>query len=31
MENQDIIAKTREALSPFETENIVKFVKQLSF
>ena len=31
MENQDIIAKTREALSPFETENIVKFVKHLSF
>ena len=31
MENQDIIAKTRDALAPLETENIVKFVKHLSF
>jgi len=31
MENQDIIAKTKEALSPLETENVVKFVKGLSF
>jgi hypothetical protein len=31
MEKQEIIAKTREALTPFETENIVKFVKELSF
>ena len=31
MEKQEIIAKTTEALAPFETENIVKFVKELSF
>lgn len=31
MEKQDIIAKTRDALAPLETENVVKFVKGLSF
>ena len=31
MENADIINKTKDVLSPFETENIVKFVKGLSF
>jgi hypothetical protein len=31
MEKQEILTKTKDALSPFETENIVKFVKHLSF
>ena len=31
MEKQEVIAKAREALTPLETENIVKFVKELSF
>ena len=31
MENADIINKTKDVLSPFETENIVKFIKGLSF
>jgi hypothetical protein len=31
MEKTEIIDKTREVLSPFETENIVKFIKGLSF
>jgi hypothetical protein len=31
VEKTEIINKTKEALSPFETENIVKFVKGLSF
>lgn len=31
MEKQEIIARTEKALSPFETENIIRFVKELSF
>jgi hypothetical protein len=31
MEKQEIIAKVQDVLAPFETENIVKFVKELSF
>jgi len=31
MEKQEILNKTKEALTPFETENLVKFVKGLSF
>src|SRR5690242_21891345 len=31
MEKQEIIAKAKDVLSPFETENIVKFVKELTF
>ncbi len=31
MDNSELINKTKEVLSPFETENIVKFVKGLSF
>lgn len=31
MEKTEIIDKTKEVLSPFETENIVKFLKGLSF
>jgi hypothetical protein len=31
MEKQEILNKTQDALSPFETENIVKFVKGLTF
>jgi len=31
MEKTEIIDKTKEVLSPFETENIVKFIKGLSF
>ena len=31
MKKQEIIAKAQEVLTPFETENIVKFVKELSF
>ena len=31
MEKTEIINKTKEVLSPFETENIVKFLKGLSF
>jgi hypothetical protein len=31
MEKQQILEKTKEVLSPFETEHIVKFVKELSF
>ncbi len=31
MEQADMINKTKDALSPFETENIVKFAKGLSF
>jgi hypothetical protein len=31
MEKQEIIAKAQEVLTPFETDNIVKFVKELSF
>jgi hypothetical protein len=30
MEKQEIITKTRESLSTFETENIVRFVKELT-
>jgi hypothetical protein len=30
MEKQEIITKTKDALTPFETENIVKFIKGLS-
>ena len=31
MEKTELIDKTKEVLSPFETENIVKFMKELSF
>lgn len=31
MEKVEMVEKTREALSPFETESIVSFVKNLSF
>ena len=31
MENQEILNKTKDALSPFETENLIKFVRELSF
>jgi hypothetical protein len=31
MEKQKIIEKAQEVFSPFETENIVKFVKELTF
>jgi hypothetical protein len=31
MEKHEILAKAKDVLSPFETENIVKFVKELSF
>ena len=31
MEKHEIITKAQDVLSPFETENIVKFVKELSF
>ncbi len=31
MDKVEIIDKTREVLSPFETENIIKFVKGLNF
>ncbi len=31
MESSEIINKTKDALSPFETENIVKFIKGLTF
>lgn len=31
MNKEQIITKTQEVLTPFETENIVKFVKELSF
>ncbi len=31
MEKVEIINKTKDVLSPFETENIVKFVKGLTF
>lgn len=31
MEKQQILDKTKEVLTPFETENIVKFVRELSF
>ena len=31
MEKQEMLNRTRDALSPFETENIVKFVKHLTF
>jgi len=31
MEKTQIIDKTKDVLSPFETENIVKFIKELSF
>lgn len=31
MEKTEIIDKTKEVLSPFETENIVKFIKGLTF
>ena len=30
MEKEQIISKTQEVLSPFETEQIIKFVKELS-
>jgi len=31
MEKHKIIVKAQEVLAPFETENVVKFVKELSF
>jgi hypothetical protein len=31
MDHTEIINKTKEVLSPFETENIVKFIKGLTF
>jgi hypothetical protein len=31
MEKQEIIARAEKVLSPFETENIIRFVKELSF
>jgi len=31
MGNQEIITKVKDVLYPFETENVVKFVKELSF
>lgn len=31
MEKQEMIARTEKILSPFETENIIRFVKELSF
>jgi hypothetical protein len=31
MEKEQIISRTEEILSPFETENIIRFVKELSF
>ena len=31
MEKKEIIVKAQEVLAPFETENVVKFVKELSF
>ena len=31
MEKKQIIVKAQEVLTPFETENVVKFVKELSF
>ncbi len=31
MDKQDALNKTQEVLSPFETENIVKFIKGLTF
>ncbi len=31
MEKEQIINKAQEVLSPFETENIIRFVKELSF
>lgn len=30
MQKEQIIAKTEQVLSPFETENIIKFIKELS-
>jgi hypothetical protein len=30
MDNQEVLNKTKDVLSPFETENIVKFVKGLT-
>ena len=30
MEKEKIISRTQEVLSPFETENIVKFIKELT-
>ena len=30
MEKEQIITRTREALSPFETEQLIKFLKELS-
>jgi len=31
MEKQQILDKTKDVLTPFETENIIKFIKGLSF
>ncbi|HEX8960777.1 MAG TPA: hypothetical protein VF775_04320 [Geobacteraceae bacterium] len=31
MEKEQLIAKTKEALSPLETENVVHMIKELSF
>jgi hypothetical protein len=31
MEKQQILDKTKDVLSPFETENIIRFIKGLSF
>ena len=31
MDNQEVLNKTKDVLSPFETENIVKFIKGLTF
>lgn len=31
MEKERLIEKTQQVLSPFETENIVRFIKELSF
>jgi hypothetical protein len=30
MEKQELITKTQEALSPFETENVIKFLQHLT-
>lgn len=31
MKKEQIIAKTEKVLSPFETENVIKFLKELNF
>ena len=31
MDKQEILRKTEQALSPFETENIIRFIKEVNF